>query len=229
MAARRAYDESDLRHAIESSESWRAVLRQLGLRGTSGGSIRTVRRHAEHLSIGFGHLGRSPEGTGTLPRTSPPETVASSDSNGCEDNTDASPSPASTPGGKQPAPPPPVPSVDMSRLRRAGPMLAAAWFTLAGWDVSWPLEPSRFDLVVSSDVGTRRIQVKTTTARAARTWKVYLSTSGRGRRTYGPDEIDDFFVIDGALDFYLIPAAVVAGVQAVHLSAYLGFRLPRLL
>ena len=229
MAARRAYDDSDLRHAIEASQSWRAVLRQLGLRGTSGGSIRTVRRRAEYLSIGFGHPGHSTAGTGTVPRTSPPETVASSDSNGREDNTDASPSPASTPGAKQLAPPAPAPSVDMSRLRRAGPMLAAAWFTLAGWDVSWPLEPSRFDLVVSSHAGTRRIQVKTTTARAARTWKVYLSTSGKGRRTYGPDEIDDFFVIDGDLDFYLIPAVVVAGVQAVHLSAYLGFRLPRLL
>jgi hypothetical protein len=107
-------------------------------------------------------------------------------------------------------------------VTRAGPMLAAAWFTLAGWDVSWPLEPSRFDLVVSSHAGTRRIQVKTTTARAARTWKVYLSTSGKGRRTYGPDEIDDFFVIDGDLDFYLIPAVVVAGVQAVHLSGLLS-------
>ena len=117
---------------------------------------------------------------------------------------------------------------DVARLDRAGSLLAAAWFTLCGDDVSWPLEPARYDLLVTTTTGTRRIQVKTTTVRAGDTWKVYLSTTGRGRRTYDPDEIDDFFVIDGDLTQYLIPATAVGGLQAIHLGAYERFRVPAL-
>lgn len=92
---------------------------------------------------------------------------------------------------------------------------------MCGHDVSWPLEPCRYDLLVSTDAGIRRVQVKTTTARTgASSWKVYLSTSHHGRRTYDPDEIDDFFVIDGDLKYYLIPIAVVGGLHAVHLGRY---------
>jgi len=67
--------------------------------------------------------------------------------------------------------------------------------------------------------------VKTTTVRAAGSWKVYLSTSGKGRRTYDPEEIDDFFVVDGELGYYLIPVAVVGGLHAIHLRAYEDYRL----
>ncbi len=114
---------------------------------------------------------------------------------------------------------------DTVNLPRAGSLLAAAWFTLCGQEVSWPLEPSRYDLLVQSGEGIRRVQVKTTTVRAGDTWKVYLSTAGRGRRTYDPDEIDDFFVIDGSLTYFQIPLTEVGGRQAIHLSAYERFRL----
>jgi hypothetical protein len=117
---------------------------------------------------------------------------------------------------------------DASRLSRAGPLLAAAWFMLCGDDVSWPLEPCRYDLVVSAGRRVRRVQVKTTTTRAGGTWKVYLSTSRQGRTTYSADEIDDFFIIDGDLNFYVIPIGVVAGLHAIHLSAYEHHRVDRL-
>ncbi|GAB93075.1 hypothetical protein GORHZ_205_00170 [Gordonia rhizosphera NBRC 16068] len=104
-------------------------------------------------------------------------------------------------------------------------MLAAAWFALSGHDVSWPLEPSRYDLLVSTSDGIRRVQVKTTTVRVGHTWKVYLSTAHRERKTYDPDEIDDFFVIAGDLAYYLIPVSAVGGLHAIHLSAYDRFRL----
>ena len=37
---------------------------------------------------------------------------------------------------------------DMANLDRAGSMMAAAWFMLCGREVSWPLEPCRYDLLV---------------------------------------------------------------------------------
>jgi hypothetical protein len=114
---------------------------------------------------------------------------------------------------------------DIAHLDRAGSLLAASWFVLCGHDVSWPLEPSRYDLLVCTDDEIRRVQVKTTTVRAGGTWKVYLSTSRGVRRTYDPDEIDDFFIIDGALTCYLIPVAAVGGLHAMHLGGYLQYQL----
>lgn len=73
----------------------------------------------------------------------------------------------------------------------------------------------------------RRVQVKTTTTRTGSTWKVYLSTSGRERRTYDPDEIDEFFVIDGDLRQYVIPVAAVGGLHAIHLNAYDQYQVAR--
>ncbi|QAY70925.1 group I intron-associated PD-(D/E)XK endonuclease [Xylanimonas protaetiae] len=115
----------------------------------------------------------------------------------------------------------------LSNLNRAGSTLAAGWFELCGWSVSWPLEPCRYDLVVDSGVKVRRVQVKTTTTRDGGSWKVYLSSAQRERRAYSPDEIDDFFVIDGDLNYYLIPLEAVGGLLAVHLSSYGQFRLPQ--
>jgi hypothetical protein len=120
-----------------------------------------------------------------------------------------------------------APSLD--NVSRAGPLLAAAWFELSGQSVSWPLEPVRFDLLVWSGDAAQRVQVKTATVPSGSSWTVWLSTTGRRRRrTYDPDEIDQFFVIDGDLEYYLVPVAVVGGLMSIQLSAYQGYRLPRL-
>ncbi|WP_454166008.1 group I intron-associated PD-(D/E)XK endonuclease [Gordonia iterans] len=113
----------------------------------------------------------------------------------------------------------------IENLDRAGTLLAAAWFTLCGLEVSWPLEPSRYDLIVVSATRVRRVQVKTTTVRAGRSWKVYLSTTAGGRKPYGPDEIDEFFIVTGDLTYYLIPFEAVGGLHAIHLSAYTQYRM----
>ncbi len=117
---------------------------------------------------------------------------------------------------------------DIAHLDRAGSLLAASWFMLCGNEVSWPLEPSRYDLLVCTSDGIRRVQVKTTTVRAGDSWKVYLSTSRGKRRTYDPDEIDDFFIIDGGLVCYLIPLIAVGGLHAIHLGRYAQHRLAQL-
>lgn len=113
---------------------------------------------------------------------------------------------------------------DLSHLDRAGSLLAAGWFTLYGGRVSWPLEPCRYDLLADLGDGLRRVQVKTTTVRVGETWKVYLSSARGQRRVYTPDEIDDFFIIDGALNYYVIPLSAVGGLRAIHLRAYAGYR-----
>gem|GEM_PF-3952323 len=84
-----------------------------------------------------------------------------------------------------------------------------------------------YDLLVATDSGIRRVQVKTTTVRVGETWKVYLSTARGERKTYAPDEIDEFFVIDGDLAYYRIPVATVGGLHAIHLGAYAQFRQPQ--
>lgn len=114
-----------------------------------------------------------------------------------------------------------------ANLARAGSLIAAAWFELCGHPVSWPLEPSRYDLLVWMDAMAARIQVKTTTAKQGTSWTVWISNAGKKRTTYDPDEIDYFFVIDGDFDYYLIPVAAVGGLTAIHLTAYKSYRLPR--
>jgi len=77
------------------------------------------------------------------------------------------------------------------------------------------------------DAGFQRIQVKTTSVRTGDAWVVRLTRSGRRHDPYDPDDIDFFFVIDGDLNYYLIPVNLVAGLHAIHLAAYSDLRLDR--
>ena len=114
---------------------------------------------------------------------------------------------------------------NLGELRDAGSMMAAVWFVLRGYAVSWPLEPRRYDLLVENGERIYRVQVKTTTYRSGGSSIVSISNSRRsGRCVYTPDEIDYFFVIDGDCDAYLIPYEVVAGVQHISLRRYEHFR-----
>jgi hypothetical protein len=116
------------------------------------------------------------------------------------------------------------PAAHPAYLSRAGSHLSAAWFAMRGWDVAWPLEPCRYDLLVTKDSHLLRVQVKTTTVRVGDTWTVWLSKARKSRVTYDSDEIDYFFVIDGCLRFYLLPLAAVGGLHQIHLSGYDGYR-----
>jgi hypothetical protein len=98
---------------------------------------------------------------------------------------------------------------------------------MCGFDVSWPLEPARYDLVAMGNGQVLRVQVKTTRVRESGSWVVTLSNSRGVRVVYDPDEIDHFFVIDGDLNYYLLPLPVVGGLHAVTLSGYEAFRVSR--
>ncbi|KUI45668.1 hypothetical protein AU198_05790 [Mycobacterium sp. GA-1199] len=89
------------------------------------------------------------------------------------------------------------------------------------------MEPCRYDLLVSMDDTIKRVQVKTTTVKQGSSWTVWISSTGKTRTAYDPEEVDYFFIIDGDLDYYLIPVAVVGGLTAIQLSAYQNYRIDR--
>lgn len=211
------------------------MLRELGLSATSAAAIRSVRSYAQLMGVDSAHFNgqyrwREDDLRAAINSSTTWNDVA--DRLGFEDK-----SAVSTIKGHaarlgigtrhlaaQVVPPRALGRPQVGNLDRAGPLLAAAWFLLCGHDVSWPLEPSRFDLLVTAEGETRRVQVKTTTVRAGNTWKVYLSTTGKTRRTYDPAEIDDFFIIDGDRNYFLIPLVAVGGLQAIHLNGYKQYR-----
>jgi hypothetical protein len=234
----RPYSDEQLAEAVAASRSWRGVLRTLGLNEASASALRSARRRANELELDYTHFTGQRRWTDRQLATA----VASSMSwnevsqtlglaGGSStttlrghslrlglDTTHLARPQARVPVDVQPR---------ARNLARAGSMLAAAWFELCGYSVSWPLEPCRYDLLVWRGGRAERIQVKTTTVRAGRSWVVRLATQREELHTYDPDEIDQFFVIDGDLNHYLIPIRVVGGLTAIQLSAYEAYLLPR--
>ncbi|MFB7885715.1 group I intron-associated PD-(D/E)XK endonuclease [Microbacterium sp. NPDC056057] len=236
MARDRSYTDEQLGYAVAHSRSWRGTLLALGLVATSGSAMRSVRAHADRLGLGYDHFS-IPRGFSDDRLRAAVAAAADWDDVAKELCLEDASALVTARGhaarlgldtdhlSRTPIAVRPNPKPDLSNLARAGSLLAAGWCTMCGWEVSWPLEPCRYDLVVSGAKEFRRVQVKTTTTRANGSWKVYLSTAHGGRRTYSTDEIDEFFIIDGELDYYVIPVADVGGLHAVHLSAYADYRL----
>jgi hypothetical protein len=115
---------------------------------------------------------------------------------------------------------------DLKHLREAGASIAAAWFTLCGNSVLFPIEPATYDLVVSMQRGLSRVQVKTTTHYSRNGWMISVGRRPYSIRkdapliAYDPDVIDYFFIIDGDLSIYLIPSRVIAGRVSLLLRTY---------
>lgn len=236
----RTYTDEQLTAAVAESRSWRMVLSALGLRGTSAGSKRSVQRHADRLGLDYAHF------TGQR-KWSDRELADAVASNFSWHEVTTALRLASTSSNsivrghavrlgldtrhleRRNAPDPlVVPSPKRANLARAGTLLAAAWFELTGSEVSWPLEPCRYDLLVTRERQIERIQVKTTTYWKAGSWQASLRCTATFRGPYDPDDIDKFFIVDGDLVSYLVPISAVAGRGAIQLSAYQSFRLPPL-
>jgi hypothetical protein len=115
---------------------------------------------------------------------------------------------------------------DLKHLREAGASLAAAWFTLCGNSVLFPIEPTLYDLVVSIQGKLNRVQVKTTTCYSKNGWLITVGRRPYSLRKdaplvpYDPDAIDYFFMVDGDLNMYLIPSRVIAGRVGILLRTY---------
>lgn len=235
----RHYSDSQLIDAVQASRSWRGVLRALGLAATSAAAMRSVRAHADRLRLDYSHF------TGQRRWTDQQLAAAIASATSWAQVSEklglAGGSSTTTIRGhavrlgldtlhltppRKPQTPIDLMSPQRVNLPRAGSLMAAAWFELCGHSVSWPLEPCRYDLVVWTGAAALRIQVKTTTVKQGRAWTAWISNTGKERATYGPDEIDYFFVIDGDFGYYLIPIAAVGGLTAITLTAYSEYRLP---
>jgi hypothetical protein len=127
---------------------------------------------------------------------------------------------------------------DPELLRKAATARATAWFMERGYTVCIPVEPALYDLVVDSDEGLVRVQVKSTTSHdKSGRWLVrihrmaydssvkHTSNGARARCVYAPGEIDFFFIVTGAGDNYLVPLVVTKGVATLTLdSKYAAFK-----
>lgn len=115
---------------------------------------------------------------------------------------------------------------DLLYLRDAATSLAASWFTLCGFNVAIPTEPTLYDLLVVTPEGIKRVQVKTTTCYSKDGWTVVVgrrsySVGNRERRIpYDPESIDWFLIVDGDLTIYIIPSRIIAGRVAILLHTY---------
>lgn len=111
--------------------------------------------------------------------------------------------------------------------------IAIRWFMQRGYVPSIPVEPTQYDLVVESDKGFQKIQVKSTTARNPQSgcWVSYTSRStydreressnanGKRKRTpYSQGEIDLFFIVTGEGDLYLIPLEATGSALSINLD-----------
>jgi hypothetical protein len=132
--------------------------------------------------------------------------------------------------GRQPAEPPAQSSdltPELKYLRVAAGTLAATWLMLRGCAVSFPTEPTIYDLLADTSQGIMRVQVKTTTSATKNGWQVGVghrphTHSKKQARVlaYSPDEIDLFFIVDGDMTMYLIPSRAIAGRVGILLRTY---------
>ncbi|GAA3114926.1 hypothetical protein JOF29_003781 [Kribbella aluminosa] len=244
---RRTWDDDDLRRAVEDNHSWRGVARALGLKGTSAGTVRALKKHAERLALDTPHFTGQRQWSDRKLREVMRDATCWSDviaglgvSDGKEsrvrikghavrlglDCTSLRPSQPSRPADELHMLP-----VRPEMLRAAAPALATAWFTLHGCAVALPMEPEVYDLLVTTKNGIQRVQVKSS-ERPGRGghWEVgigrrpYVLDKSATKMPYDPDDIDLFFIVLGNGSMYLIPSGVLAGRIRIYVDTYASYR-----
>lgn len=116
-------------------------------------------------------------------------------------------------------------------LRDAALGKAMGWFLGRGHVVSVPTTPTSYDLVVETNSGFKKIQIKTTTRRersgawaaqiVKRPYDATLPVGAAGKRRavpYNEGEVDYFFIVTGDQSIYIIPFGVVRGLQGISLG-----------
>lgn len=237
----RKWNDAELTEAVSSQRSWRGSARALGLKGTSAGVIRTIKRHAKRLNLDTSHFTSQRTWSDRDLR----EAVAAADtwsdvirSLELADNSRTRVKGHAVRLGLDIAHLQPRPldvtvidfqgmTPTQSMLRTAAEPIAIAWFCLRGIPVAVPSQRSAYDLMVTLPSGVQRVQVKSSTFRGPHgTWKVdigqrpYALDKSASKAPYDPDSVDYFFIIDGAANLYLIPSRMVAGRRAINVGAY---------
>jgi PD-(D/E)XK endonuclease len=235
------WSDTQLAEAVAASTNWRGVMRELGLNVMSAGAIRIVRRHVVRLGLDTSHFRGKRRWSDAQLRRAVSESQSWDEvlealglavngggmrthvkSHAIRLNVNFGHLEADTPALDAPR----LLKPHVRHLREAGASIAAAWFTLCGSTVLFPIEPAIYDLVVSIQDRLSRVQVKTTTHYSKNGWMITV-----GRRPYSirkdtplipydPDLIDYFFMVDGDLNLYLIPSRVIAGRVAILLRTY---------
>jgi hypothetical protein len=248
-AGRRGWTDDQLAAAVRTQTSWRAVARSLGLKGTSAAVIRTLRRHALRLSLDTSHFTGQRTWTDDQLRTAIAGAATWSDvlcEIGVVDNSESRArvksrgmrlglevshlatrraNPASEVGSSRPI------SASLDHLRRAAPAIAMAWYQLRGCAMALPIEPQPYDLLATTPEGIQRVQIKSATNRDADgRWQVsvgrrpYVLDKCTGRAPYDPEDLDTFFIVNGAGGIYLVPIERIAGQVVIVLDAHREFR-----
>jgi hypothetical protein len=237
----RSWSDAQLRDAAAASANWREVMRALDLGANSAGAIRIIRRHVVRLELDTSHfrgkrswsdaqlsravinaqswdellttLGLAPQSGDGRTRVKAHAIRLGLELAHLENPVANSSGPAEV-------------RPDLRYLRDAATSIAAAWFSMCGFNVAIPVEPTVYDLLISMPEGIKRVQVKTTTCFAKDGWTVVVgrrpySIGNRERRVpYDPELIDWFFIVDGDLTIYLIPSRVIAGRVNILLHTY---------
>ena len=234
--------------AVAASRSWRQVLLQLGLHASR--HTRALRALCDQEGIAYSHLEHHAPPDVLLREVLPvagswPEAMTglgfAQDSGSARATIRKHARRLGVDVAHLDQPPPPSSAralgmtPDLRHLRGAGAYLVAGAFVLAGYRVSWPLEPAVYDLVVDTGERLLRVQVKTTSRRSGGSWACSITRSeyaavAGGKRSvrYTPQEVDAFAVVDGQGDVYVIPIDDVAGLTNLSLRRYAGYRIPRL-
>lgn len=244
---RRTWDDAQLCQAVADSRSWSAVARALGLKGTSAGVIRTIKRHAARLDLNTTHFtGQRRWSDGQLRAvllgsSSWADVLAGLDVIDNGENRVRVKGHAARLGLDcthlrkldRPATPGDVfnEPVRLETLRTAASALAMAWFSLRGCAAALPVEPQEYDLLVTTAKGIQRVQVKTCASRNGKgRWNVgvgrrpYVLDKSAGKMPYDPDSLDLFFIVLGDGSIYVIPSSVLAGRVSTDPETYLPYR-----
>jgi hypothetical protein len=247
LGDRRKWTDDDLCSAMKDNHSWRGVARALGLKDTSAGVMRTLKRHAGRLELDSAHFtGQRPWSDARL-REAVPRATCWADVLRALGVIDNGANRARIKGHSVrlgldfthlKLPREAVSQDDvfnesarLDALRYAASSVAMAWFTLRGCTVALPIEPQEYDLLVTTAKGVQRVQVKTCAARNGKGyWGVgigrrpYTLDKTAGKMPYDPDTIDLFFILLGDGSIYVIPSAVLAGKVGISAESYLPYR-----
>ncbi|GAA1717207.1 hypothetical protein GCM10009745_77390 [Kribbella yunnanensis] len=247
LGDRRSWTDDDLRSAVQNNHSWRGVARAVGLKSASAGAIRTVQRHATRLELETSHftgqrrwsdrqLREAVAAASTWAGVLAALDVIDSGENRVRVKGHAVrlgvdyahlKAPCELGQADQVFEEP----VRLESLRYAASAVAMAWFTLRGCAVALPIEPQKYDLLVTTAKGTQRVQVKTCSARNSRGyWDVgigrrpYTLDKTASKMPYDPDAIDMFFILLGDGSIYVIPSLVLAGRKSISADNYAPYR-----
>lgn len=244
---RRTWNDDDLRRAVVGNHSWRGVARELGLKGTSAGTVRALKKHAERLALDTAHFTGQRQWSDRKLRDVVRDATCWADviaglgvSDGkesrvrikghamrlgldCSKLRPSTPSRPMTEAFDEPVRP--------EMLRYSAAALAMAWFTLRGCAVALPIEPQEYDLLVTTAKGIQRVQVKSCASRNGRGyWEVgigrrpYVLEKSASKMPYDPESIDLFFIVLGDGGIYVIPSSVLAGRVRISAESYAPYR-----